>query len=243
MSRLTLVELSPLGRKPHGCPAEVETSWNRYVATHRSVSGLFSTLNYLRQQGDPRGSISEDQRDQARAAIVFTAAGIDACLRTLLRNALVPLLRTTGPASKAFSTYVSKRLDGKVSGATKQAILSADPRAALIDLYVTDLTASSIQSWQELQTVRDALGITSDQLEDDVLKTHQPFFSARHEVVHELDLIDPSGKGSRGRRHRDITAVGEQCDGALQMLEDFINPTARAIKAAGNWTTRDSRDD
>ncbi|MFJ4966051.1 hypothetical protein ACIP6P_27000 [Streptomyces sp. NPDC088729] len=243
-SKLVTVELSPLGRKPHGCPPEVERSWARYVATHKSVSGLFETLTYLRQQGDPRGSISESQRDQARAAIVFTAAGIDACLRTLLRDALATLLQTDGPAHGAFTKHFhDQRLVGNLTRATKSAVVALDPRAALIDLYVTDLTGSSIQGWKELKAVRDALGIPAADLDNSVLQMHQPFFDARHEVVHELDLVDPSGKGSRGRRHRDISAVGEQCDGALRLLEDFINPTARAIKAAARQKAADAETD
>ena len=234
MSRMILVELSPLRRKPHGCPAEVERGWARYVATHKSVTGLFSTLNQLRQEGDPRGPISEDQRDLARAAIVFTAAGIDACLRTLLRDALATLLTTDGAAHGAFVRhFYDQRLGGtSLSAATKKAVVSLDPRVALIDLYVQDLTGSSIQSWKELSGVRSALGITSTDLEDAALRKHQPFFEARHEVAHELDLIDPSGKGTRGRRHRDLAAVGEQCNGALSLLESFIAPTSRAVKAA-----------
>ncbi|MGP3978998.1 hypothetical protein ACTWQF_34285 [Streptomyces sp. 8N114] len=47
-----------------------------------------------------------------------------------------------------------------------------------------------------------------------------------------LDLVDPSGKGTRGRIHRDIAAVGEQRDGALRLLYDFITPTVRAVKQA-----------
>lgn len=91
MTKLTLVELSDLPRKPHGCPPEVERSWARLVATHKSVGGLFTTLNELRAgQDDMRGAVSETHRDQARAAIVFTAAGIDACLRTLLRDSCTP---------------------------------------------------------------------------------------------------------------------------------------------------------
>lgn len=147
MSRLTLVELSDLPRKPHGCPSEVERSWARLVATHKSVGGLFTTLNELRAgQDDMRGAVSETHRDQARAAIVFTAAGIDACLRTLLRDSLHTLLSTTGDAHGAFvAHFMANRLTGDMTKATKQAIVNIDPRSALIDLYVEDLAGSSIQ--------------------------------------------------------------------------------------------------
>ncbi|MFE6946536.1 hypothetical protein [Streptomyces chartreusis] len=233
MSRLTLVELSDLPRKPHGCPPEVERSWDRLKATHKSVSGLFTTLNELRAgQEEMRGAVSEIHRDQVRAAIVFTAAGIDACLRTLLRDSLPILLSTVGDAHGSFvSHFMSNRLAGDLTSATKTAVVDIDPRAALIDLYVEDLTGRSIQGGADLIRCRNALGLQKDPaLADRILRGHQPFFNARHEVVHELDLIDPAGRGSRGRRHRDLAAVGAQCDGALQLLHAFIAPTARTVR-------------
>ncbi|GAA1111171.1 hypothetical protein [Streptomyces javensis] len=243
MSKLTLVELSAMPRKPHGCPAEVERSWARLVATHKSVSGLFVTLNELRAaQDDMRGAVSETHRDQARAAIVFTAAGIDACLRTLLRDSLHTLLLTAGAAHGAFvSHFMANRLTGDLTAATKKAVVDIDPRSALIDLYVGDLTGASIQGAADLVRCRNALGLKNEPaLDDAILTGHQPFFNARHEVVHELDLVDPSGKGTRGRRHRDLAAVGAQCDGTLQLMHAFIAPTARAVKQARRemgWST------
>lgn len=235
MSKLTRVELTPLPHKPRGGGLEIQRSWSRLVATHAVVSGLFTTLNDLRAaQQDMRGAISETHRDQARAAIVFTAAGIDACLRTLLRDSLPTLLLTEGLAHGAFiKHFMGDRLKGELTQATKKAIVDIDPRAALIELYVEDLTGSSIQGSKDLSRCRTALGLDQEaDLDDAVLQSHQPFFDARHEVVHELDLIDPSGKGTRGRRHRDLAAVGEQCDGALHLLYAFIAPTAKAIKQA-----------
>ncbi|GGN40956.1 hypothetical protein [Streptomyces fuscichromogenes] len=163
---------------------------------------------------------------------MFTAAGIDACLRTLLRDSLPTLLATPGDAH-----FLANRLTGELTKATKTAVTDIDPRSALIDLYVEDLTGSSIQGAKDLTRCRNALGLKKDPaLDDAILTGHQPFFNARHEVVHELDLVDPSGKGTRGRRHRDLAAVGAQCDGALQLMHAFIAPTARTVKAARRTT-------
>ncbi|PZT71481.1 hypothetical protein [Streptomyces sp. AC1-42T] len=233
-SKLTRVTLTDLPPKPRGGGDEIRRSWNRLAATHRSVAALFTTLNELRAaQNETRGSISEAHRDQARAAIVFTAAGIDSCLSALLEDALPTLLRTQGDPHKAFMTHfmTTRFKDNKVTDATKKAVIAFDPRAALIGLYVQDLTGPSIQGAKDLKRCRDALGLKTDAaLDDTTLQAHQSFFNARHEVVHELDIIDAAGKGSRSRRHRDITAVGQQCDGALQLLLAFIAPTARAVR-------------
>jgi hypothetical protein len=226
------VEMVALARKPHGCPPEAARSWARYVATHQSVDELFKTLNELRQKSEEaRGAVSEAKKDLARAAIVFTAAGVDACLRTLLHDALGTLLAVDGRAHGAFKGYLYRnRLAGNLSETTKAAVTSVDPREALIELYVRDLTGTSIQSWKDLMRVRDALGLTEAHLEDAALQMYEPFFVARQQVVHELDLVDPSGKGSRGRRPRDLPEVGKQCSDTLLMLAGFIKPAAAAVK-------------
>jgi hypothetical protein len=243
-SKLLQIKLASLGRQPHACPAQVKSSWNRLVAAHGSVSGLFDTLHVLRERAaktkDPRGRLSEDELDQLRAAIVFTSAALDACLRRLLRDAL-PVLIPAGPeAAGRFTGYLhTERLRGELSKTTKDAITSADPRGQLIDLYVTHLAGSSLQSWTDLKKVRDALGLPANgasiDLSNDRLEGLKDFFIARNEIAHELDLVDPSVRGSRSRRHRDMTIVGTQCSDTLAVIEDFLRATAAAVK-----TTRTS---
>ncbi|WP_197285847.1 hypothetical protein [Nocardiopsis sp. NRRL B-16309] len=199
------------------------------------MSELFATFNEQRAaQKNPQGSISEKHRDLARAAIVFTAAGVDACLRTLLRDALETLLREEGSAHSAFKGYVFKRdgrFDGDLDKDVKDAIAAIDPRAELIALYVEDLTKGSIQGSTQLGRCRKALGIDSGALTDEELEKHDDFFCVRNQVAHELDLIDPSGKGSRGRQRRDVAVVGRQCDEALLLVHEFIKATARKVQA------------
>ncbi len=237
-SKLTKIELSRLGRKPRNCPPEVKPSWARLEATHRAIAGLFDTLDVLRkvaaQESDPRGRLTEDQLDQVRAAIVFTSAGLDACLRRLLRDALPCLIEAGGKAHGNFTGHLYKgRLRGELTEATKRAIVDPDPRAKLIELYVKDLTDSSLQSWKDLKSVRDALGLTSQHLADEQLEDLDDFFTARNQISHELDLEDPSGRrGIRARRHRDMKAVGEQCDRVIRLVEIFLRETVKALKDA-----------
>ncbi|MFF1613530.1 hypothetical protein ACFVYA_37675 [Amycolatopsis sp. NPDC058278] len=238
--KLAKVELTKLGRKPHGCPPEVTPSWARLTATHKAITGLFDTLHVLReraaQEGNPR-RLTEDQLDQVRASIVFTSAGLDACLRRLLRDALPTLIRAGGSPHGKFTGYLHEnRLKGELTKATKIAITDPDPRTRLIELYVADLAGSSLQSWEDLKSVRDALGLTAQNLSDPQLQGLKGFFAARNEISHELDLVDPTGRGDRGRRHRDMIAVGAQCDLVIHVIEDFLRDTASALKtvAAAN---------
>ncbi len=234
--KLTRVTLTDLGRQPHRCPAEIKPSWARLKATHKSVSGLFDTLHVLREkaasEGDPRGRLSEDQLDQVRAAIMFTSAGLDACLRRLLRDALPGLIEGGGQAQGRFKgRTIETRLTGNLTKETKAAITDTDPRTRLIELYVEDLAGSSLQGHTDLIRVRDALGLSDISLADEHLEELTDFFSARNEIAHELDLLDPSGRGDRGRRHRDLLKVGDQCDRVLHLIEGFIRATATQLKA------------
>jgi hypothetical protein len=118
-AKLTRVALTDVGRKPHSCPPEVVPSWARLVATHKAISGLFDTLHVLREraadEGNPR-RLTEDQLDQVRAAIVFTSAGLDACLRRLLRDALPKLISAGGgPQGKFKGHLIENRLKGELS--------------------------------------------------------------------------------------------------------------------------------
>lgn len=75
----------------------------------------------------------------------------------LPRDALATLLSGKGPAHGAFTRYFfDNRLKGDLTHATKKVIVDVDPRAALIDLYVEDLTGSSIQEWKDLARCRES---------------------------------------------------------------------------------------
>lgn len=80
---LTRYKLTPLGRPPD-C-AEVFPSWRLLVGIHDSVGGLFDTLYSMRRLGADVGSadLPDSSQDLLRAAIVFSSAGLDACLEVL----------------------------------------------------------------------------------------------------------------------------------------------------------------
>ncbi|MFF6835784.1 hypothetical protein ACFY84_28665 [Streptomyces sp. NPDC012438] len=236
-SKITKLELTPLGPQPRGCPAEVKGSWKYLVGAHDSVTGLFDTLHVLRlksaEESDARGRLSHDQTDQLRAAIVFTSAGLDACLRRLLRDALPTLVNGNSAAEGKFKHFVNEQLNiDKASRAFRAAVIDPDPRNRLIDMYIDSLTGSSLQGHKDLQKVRDALGIPMSDISDSTLEKLGPFFSARNEIAHELDLVNPTGRGTSSRRDRKMSAVKDQCDEALQQVRSFVTHAARQVKSA-----------
>jgi hypothetical protein len=74
---------------------------------------------------------------------------------------------------------MANRLSGEMTRATKKAVVDIDPRSALIDLNVQDLTGSSIQGGDDLIRCRNALGLKQEPaLDDQILKSHQLYFNA-----------------------------------------------------------------
>lgn len=235
-SKITKLELTPLGSRPKGCPREVQGAWKYLVGAHSSVSGLFDTLHILRlksaEETDARGRLSHDQTDQLRAALVFTSSGLDACLRRLLRDALPTLVEGNKDAEGKFKHFVNDQLNSKVSRQIRTALTDSDPRARLIEFYVESITGSSLQQDSDLRRVRNSLGIGEEELPDDSLQRLRPFFAARNEIVHELDLVDPTGRGTPTRRGRRMIDVRDQCDEVLQQVKTFVRHSAKLVNAA-----------
>ena len=96
-------------------------------------------------------------------------------------------------------------------------------------VYVAELTRPSLQGTGDLKTVRDALGITTTRLSDSRLDQLGSFFSARNEIVHELDFVETAGPGSSSRRSRNMNAVRDQCNEVLQLIAEFIRQTDQNI--------------
>lgn len=205
--------------------------------THRSVQGLFDSLQVLRdvarKEGNEerRGRLGEDQIDLLRAAIVFAAAGMDGTLKRLLQDALPRLVDSSPAAEKRFKQQISDWLktEGRVPGFARDALLDREPRTKLIDLYVSRLTGSSLQSSGDIKGVRDALGIEAETIPNEVIESLGQFFHARNQIAHELDLQATRQRGDRSRRQRKMTTVRNQCDQALLVTQQLINATCAAL--------------
>lgn len=124
---------------------------------------------------------------------------------------------------------MESRLKGVLTQTTKKAIVGIDPRTALIDLYVQDITGSSIQGWKDLAKCRDALGITGSKLDDSDLKAHQDFFDARLlarwlEVLRKVGFyrvawrVDARGADARDHIEKLDRELHEVCLGCPYLL-------------------------
>ncbi len=224
MTANLLLKLNPL--TVASTHPETAESVRRLTGAHDSIQGLFTTLHSLRdtkvKAGISIARLSHSEVDLLRAALVFAGAGLDAVLKQLIRDALPNLLLGHSPAQGNLRLY-SGRLTANEPAKAKAILMDADPTARLQGQYLDDLTRGSLQGHGELEGVRKALGLPdAGALSTATLATFAVFFTSRNEVVHELDLIKPTGKGTFTRRYRRMDETLDQADAALRLSGDFI---------------------
>jgi hypothetical protein len=188
---LARYELTSLGGRPPDC-AEVIPAWWRLVSTHDSVGGLFDTLYSVRRLGADAGSagLPDTSQDLLRAAIVFSSAGLDACLQVLISHAVPVRVSGNEKSRGKFERYIDSQARApKVSQEFLGAVKDPDPRARLLELYIRDLTSASFLG---SKSIKDrcfaALAITKEQLPGSRLSSLDDFFRSRNDVAHRLDL-------------------------------------------------------
>lgn len=231
-------ELTDLGEPPVGTP-EIIGAWWRLMATHETVTGIFRTLYMVRQRtlsGTPQAEepLSDGVQDLLRAAIVFTSAGIDACLESLLTHAVPSLVAHNDNACRKFELYVENQVNApKPTSAFVDALKAPDPRSRLVELYILGLSGPSFQGSSSIKDrALAALGVTNAQLPTARVISLDPFFRARNDVVHKLDLLEPNRPDSRpASQPRGQDDVGRMCDEALLLMRDIISAAAFNLAA------------
>jgi hypothetical protein len=167
-----------------------------------------------------------------RAAIVFSSAGVDACLEVLLVHAVPELIARNENARRKFDFYIDNQANApKVTQDFLSSIKDLNPRTRLLELYVQDLTSGSFQGSKSIKDrCLAALGITNEQLPNSRLTALDSFFRARNDVAHRLDLLQPArGDVKPDRQPRRQDDVGQMCDEVLLLVRDLIHAVAENL--------------
>jgi hypothetical protein len=239
----TALKLSPLGQKPRR--TLLQTSWRNLRGAHDTVQGILDAYALVHaetqlRRAESRGRLRRDEQDLLRAALVFSGAGLDACLRQLMRDVLPTLIDRHGNAAKAFRTRRSQWLARPENGGRpeliKKAILAEDPRAELVMMYVEDLTKSSLQKTSQLKKVRSALGLDTEEISDESIEELQEFLHDQNGIVHELDYRTGAlARGNSTRVGRTQKDVVEACDKVISLCRDIVLATALQL----NYKTKE----
>lgn len=234
---LSRLRLTPLGKRPLGCP-EIVPAWWRLISTHESIAGLFSTQQAIPRAPAHEADVSNESglpdsaQDLLRAAIVFTSAGLDACLEVLLSHAIPVLIACNENARRKFELYIENQANApRATQDFLGAVKDLDPRGRLLELYIRSLTSGSFQG---SKSIKDrcvaALGIANEQLPSSRLAALDGFFRARNDVAHRLDLMQPAKDDVKpDRQPRRPDDVRRMCDDALILIRDLIEVVARNL--------------
>ena len=178
-----------------------------------------------------------EEMDLLRAAIVFTASGVDACCTILLRDALPTLIHRHPGAKQHYEAFYRRDLNQPADGrALHRALTGSNPSEQLIEYYVNAKTRSSLQgSGDLLQRVRSPLAIPNEVVPKERFTALDSFFQARNQIVHNMDyrsLEEAVARPKTGstRIRRSPTVVASQCGQAIDLVADLIHATASQIQ-------------
>jgi hypothetical protein len=141
----------PFGTEPPQ-PAAGELHNAHLVLIHtRSTANSFLDAFQTGRRGP--GAPTDQEYDLLRAMLVFACSGLDSTVKHAIREALPAVIDRVPRAEDNFRDFVQEQfsVDGRPTNRLLATVLTADsPRRALVDHLVRDLTASSLQSKDQI---------------------------------------------------------------------------------------------
>ena len=122
-----------------------------------------------------------------------------------IRDALPSVIDRVEKAEDNFREFVERKLPAEGRSGTRllSRILTArDPRGALVEELVRDLTGQSLQSRAQILRAGSFFDLPSGELVDD-MELFDKVFAARNQIVHEMDIDFTQPRRNRGRRPKD----------------------------------------
>lgn len=198
-----------------------------YLYTHKSARNLLLAFDVWRASRNeegraPRGATTDDEQDILRAMLVMAAAGLDALLKQLIRDALPSLVGKDQKVREGLENFVQKQVRAE-DGTTEatfgakflgRTLAAPNTQQAVIEEYVRELTGDSLQSAEQVCKAARALGLEIKQLGVQV-KELKAIFDIRNMIIHELDIFLGGTRRKRNPRR----------------VEDLVNYTDKLLAA------------
>ena len=187
-------------------------------SAHASATALLDAFKLTRERrgtegASPRGMTTHAEQDCLRAMLVMAAAGLDAMMKQIVRDALPALVASDDAVKEEFEKFISRRIRGEgglVEPASSRDFLArilAAPshQSQAIEEYIQDLAGGSLQSPKELMRISQALGLRP--LTKENQRKLRKIFDIRNDIIHELDINFAEPRRIRNmRRVSDMTA-------------------------------------
>ena len=216
-------------------PNLIETNKAKKVVDHakNSVKAFSDAFTAVRQhRGAGKGAPTDEDQDLARAALVFAAAGLDSCIKHLLKESIHSLSLFDPKVREQLDKFVKKTIRSESPDRLVSALLADSPRKDLVDSYIYELTGSSLQSFEELAKAAGALGVKIDTLNQNK-KVITDIFRIRNMIIHELDVKFESQQGQRERNSRTKTKLAKDAELLLSIATEFISSVDQKLEIQG----------
>jgi len=181
-----------------------------------------------------KGRRAQREVDLLRAALVFSSAGIDASMTQLVNDAGRVLIRTSATGAHAqYREFLKQAVPAKsVDSGLRDVLLDMEIEESVLTYYLSQKTKASFQGSGDLKKrVVTVLGLSPSTLSQSVVDELDEFFTARNEIVHQMDFTEGLGN-SVARKSRDLNEVMEQCSSALGAAAKLVNATATVLTLA-----------
>lgn len=213
----------------------VRQSYKVLERAHSSVEQLFAAagaLEAVRREANSskKGRKARLEVDILRSAIVMTSAGLDASMKRLVNDVGRELIVEKGSsARKQYQQYLKEKMpQSSVAKDFRDAVVADEPGEDLLAFYLAERTKSSYQGSKDLLArVKRVLGISNAAVDDHDVMQLDPFFRARNQIVHDMDLKDITTK-SIARVRRDAETVAYQCNAVFYVAVLLIRGAAEA---------------
>lgn len=231
MARTKLATLNE--KVSHSLSARAQTYLRR---SQESANEILQAVHSLREQRVVRDKLStagrpnEQEQDLLRAMLVAACAGVDAAIKTLIRDALPELADQSAEVQSKLDEFAQRFLSeaGVVSPKAIARVLAHEvsPRTAIVESMTFELTGGSLQSADQLLNVCASFGIQDKDLTKQVLGTKDAFV-ARNEIVHEMDMSTEENRWTR--RLRSMAPMISLANGVLSVGQEIINRVGEAL--------------
>ena len=188
--------------------ASTETSIAATILSYAALTTqeLLAAFGTVRRSQGGQGTTTDQQQDILRSMLVFSMAGLDACLKQLIRDALPSLALKSVGVQRQLDDFVSRKIsrDGVAVDARflARVLRSQDAQTALVSELISELTGGSLQSVQQLLSVCGAFDLSNDQGLVIELRGLAEAFTIRNRIIHEMDMNLAARNRNRTSRAR-----------------------------------------
>lgn len=172
-----------------------------------------------------RTSSAPEKEDLLRAMLVFASSGLDSMVKQMVRDCLKDIIMKPNlGAHQQFVNYIKTKLkkDEKMELDFISKILAEnDPKNAILEEYVKDLTSGSMQSYESLSKITAAFDINTDLVINNRIFLKQ-IFEVRNKISHEMDIDFTSRTGST-RNVRSETDMIAYTNEIFKIAKQFLD--------------------